>query len=99
MQNDYISRQEAIYNFKTRKDFLRQWVEKESQRRIGINIAIDVVKAMPAADVVKVVRCKECKHWKPTMPSKGIVGICEDMNHFGRFWKPDDFCSYGERKE
>ena len=50
-------------------------------------------------DLVPVIRCRDCKHWKPTMPSKGIVGICEDMDHFGRFWKPDDFCSYGERRE
>jgi len=50
-------------------------------------------------DLVPVVRCRDCKYWKPTMPSKGIVGICDDMNHFGRLWKPDDFCSYGERRE
>lgn len=47
---------------------------------------------------VELVRCRDCKYWKPTMPSKGIVGICEDTDHFGRLWKPDDFCSYGERK-
>lgn len=87
MQNDYISRQEAIYNFKTRKDFLRQWVEKESQRRIGINIAIDVVKAMPAADVVPVIRCGKCIH----------NNDCEIQ--YSAQAGENFFCGYGERKE
>lgn len=73
MQSDYISRQEAIYNFKTRKDFLRQWVEKESQRRIGINIAIDVVKAMSAADVVPVVHGKWIPHSEKSREYIGTV--------------------------
>lgn len=89
MQSDYISRQEAIYNFKTRKDFLRQWVEKESQRRIGINIAIDVVKAMPSADLVPVVRCRDCKYYE----GRNWCGLNETD------FDPDDFCSYGERRE
>lgn len=50
------------------------------------------------SDVVAVVRCKDCKHWKgndePTPWSDGNVFVevpCET--------KPTDFCSWGERKE
>jgi len=52
----------------------------------------------PAADVEMVVRCKDCEHWE----GHGKYGNCTE-------WKandnecaetdPDDFCSYGERKE
>jgi hypothetical protein len=48
------------------------------------------VSAIPAADVVPVVRCKDCKHYD-------IGGSCIICGFQSR--KPDDFCSYGERKE
>lgn len=52
-------------------------------------------KAMQTVDAVPVVRCLECKH-------------CDPENHYCDHpmstaaplsRKPDDFCSYGERKE
>ena len=47
------------------------------------------IKRIPTADVVEVVRCKDCKHFVEEEFCMGIGIIC-------RF---DDFCSYGERKE
>ena len=50
----------------------------------------------PTADVVEVVRCKDCKYWEK---GKDYEPYC---NHFGNMMtdtKADDFCSYGERKE
>ncbi len=38
------------------------------------------------ADFVEVVRCKDCKHWSN--------GDCYRLE----LSRPDDFCSYGERK-
>ena len=38
-----------------------------------------------ASDVVEVVRCKDCKHWRG--------GDCFRIE----LTKPSDFCSYGER--
>ena len=53
---------------------------------------------MPAADVAPVVRCKDCKHYE--------MGVClkiySDGNAHPEAWqsrKPEDFCSYGERKD
>lgn len=47
----------------------------------------------PSADVVEVVRCKNCKHCDPEN------GHCDHTLStslpFSR--KPDDYCSYGER--
>ena len=56
------------------------------------------VDAQPAADVAPVVRCKDCKHYD--------MGVClkiySDGNAHTEAWKPrnpEDFCSYGERKD
>jgi hypothetical protein len=59
---------------------------------------------MPVANVVEVVRCKDCKHSK----YKPIIGKIEEgeptaLLHCTMFIKSqhiyeDDFCSYGERK-
>lgn len=65
-------------------------------------IAFEIAK-LPAADVSPVVRCKECKHWKPSGSKAGnsfsdmeYIGGCEFTNYCRR---ESDFCSYGERKE
>lgn len=57
-----------------------------------------------SADVVEVVRCKDCKHWKDT----SLDTVTE--YHWGECRKPlgdyrycetaeNDYCSYGERSE
>ena len=61
-----------------------------------------LVCRQPAADVVEVVRCYECKYWesKNSINSQGIC-MCgnKDMNYCGEFYPfRNDFCSYGERK-
>lgn len=52
---------------------------------------------------VDVVRCQECKHWKPSGSKAGnsfsdmeYIGGCEFTKYCRR---ESDFCSYGERKE
>jgi len=50
----------------------------------------DVIYAIPAADVVEVVRCKDCKFVSKDKPFMWCNG--NRVN-------PDDFCSYGERRE
>lgn len=56
-------------------------------------LALRIIDNAPTADVVEVVRCKECKHHNETW--------C-DMNSRDRgewfCWYDDDFCSYGERR-
>ncbi len=51
------------------------------------------ISDVPAADVVEVVRCRDCKHFvNATINANGFL-ICDisDMEI-----APDDFCSYGE---
>ena len=53
---------------------------------------------MPVADVVKVVRCKDCKHRIDDEDFQcGHICLKRRANG-GRFCEDNDFCSYGERK-
>lgn len=58
------------------------------------------INAMHAADVVPVVRCKDCVHWDDDPDTYGAdygpKGKC--MKSFETMCA-DDFCSYGERKD
>ena len=61
------------------------------------------IEAAQTVDAVPVVRCLECKHWKPSGSKAGnsfsdmeYIGGCEFTNYCRR---ESDFCSYGERKD
>ena len=73
-------------------------------KRWMIARAIDAVKAAPAADVARVVRCKDCCYWNRKYTT---VGECEKLAdrdqeggaQFDCDTEDDDFCSYGKRKD
>ena len=60
------------------------------QMRGGIRKALRCIEQAPTIDAVPVVRCRECKHYDGKWMCK-ISGVPSR--------KPNDFCSYGERKE
>ncbi len=47
-------------------------------------------------DFLPVVRCRDCKHYEIHKPK--VLENCE-RNGYLIPMKPDDFCSYGERKD
>ena len=56
---------------------------------------------LPTSDVVEVVRCKECQKWDT---SQKFLTSCacsrwSQSMPYPRLTNPDDFCSFGERKE
>lgn len=55
----------------------------------GFTEADRVIREMPTVDAEVVVRCKDCKH-----EFGGSCIICGFQKR-----KPDDFCSYGEKKD
>ena len=56
---------------------------------------IMMIKTAPTVDAVPVVRCRECKHCDPeNYHCDHPMGTAAPLRR-----KPDDFCSYGERKE
>ena len=61
----------------------------------GVKVLEWIDKA-PTIDAVPVVRCKDCKHYEIHKPK--VLENCERKGYIIPM-KPDDFCSYGERKE
>ena len=69
--------------------------------------AIYAVRGVPIADVVEVVRCKDCKYSRERNDNEGEyladgVLICTSDEAADECWNPvypSHFCSYGERKE
>ena len=53
----------------------------------GANKIVDRIKSAQAVDMQEVIRCKDCRYWNN--------GDCYRLE----LSKPDDFCSYGERKD
>lgn len=74
---------------------------KKAKRLLHIEYAYaaeQLLDEIPAADVAPVVRCKGCKHYDMGVYLK----IYSDSNAQSAAWqkrKPEDFCSYGERKD
>ena len=67
----------------------------------GLINAADLIHDAPTVDAVEVVRCKDCKSWEQYNACNGTKPH-RCMNHDAIFYKrtaPDDFCSYGERKD
>ena len=58
------------------------------------------IKNAPTVDAVPVVRCKDCKHYRPQKKSAHWENRANYCNRVVTIKvQPDDFCSYGERKE
>ena len=71
---------------------MAEYIEREKAKSL-LHIeyayaAEQLLDEIPAADVAPVVRCKDCKH-----KFGGSCILCGFQKR-----KPDDFCSYGERK-
>lgn len=68
----------------------------------GWNGLLNIINDAPTIDAVPVVRCRECVHYREyrTRRYKQPIRECVRMaRHDMEFRvKPDDFCSYGQRK-
>lgn len=67
---------------------------------------VKIINQFPAADVVEVVRCKDCYYW--TRDEDKTDGFClcdrrtnliEAINLMAPYTTENDYCSWGERKE
>lgn len=67
----------------------------------AFNYCLCMIDDMPTADVVEVVRCKDCKYYKEYIGNKGSAMMCFCPCCIGGQGKKseDDYCSYGERRE
>lgn len=61
---------------------------------------IRAISRTPTADVVEVVRCKDCKWYDLTDPCGTLTPNAHRCKRVTRLWFEDDaYCSYGERRE
>ena len=67
------------------------------------SMAEHVIDSQPTVDAVPVVRCWECKYSRINHLMKKDILSCENIDVCGEEYlferNPNDFCSYGERKE
>ena len=68
----------------------------------GWNACLNSVLQHKTADVVEVVRCRDCKICELRYPAKAIGEEAIEGYYcyqIQRYVKPTEFCSYGERRE
>lgn len=66
---------------------------------LGLRSAANVIINMPQPDVVGVVRCEDCAHYRTSQwcySGSDIYRFCPEM---GRYMAISDYCSYGDRKD
>lgn len=90
--SDYINKYIATSIPVLPKEHRKQFTSYDDAFETGWNEALSCVNIVPSADVVEVVRCKDCKY---NPKSLGWV-TCPMTGANTR--KDDDYCSYGERK-
>ena len=68
-------------------------------RQVCIICGLKTNYKQSTADVVEVVRCKDCK-WYQNLEIVGKVQTrCFNLAGLYRVCNPNDFCNYGERKD
>ena len=101
MDNEYISR-DSVH------DKLIDEIHKFSgcdacgaKTLIGLVTADDIITSEPVADVVEVVRCKDCTKGFRKFIGKTDVVECQLYHHDDKrqYKDPMDYCSHGVRRE
>ena len=94
---EYNEREALIAEFKRLKLGENSFIE-----RVFADGVYAIIEQFPAADVVPVVRCKDCKHFNHECMECENEAVSTDHEGGAQysldFWL-DDVCSYGERKD
>ena len=90
---EYIEREALLAELEDEIDFVSPFYNAEQNQyfTMGLRCAYRDAQRFPAADVVEVVRCKDC-----AIPHNRFTG-CPTLN--GLIPPENHFCSFGERKE
>ena len=95
---EYIERENAYKLISEQKE--KETGMYSKGRNMGLKVAKSIIhnkEQCPAADVVEVVRCKECKYWGGV-----IFGyVCRRFSgtHIRNETRENDFCSCAKLKE
>lgn len=93
MAKDYIEREAAL---RTVADVQYMMYADEGHKAeyAAVDVVFHPLETVPVADVVEVVRCKDCKHYK------AYNRQCEHPDGlFLTVPAADGYCSYGERRK
>ena len=100
MPKEYIEREAVLNELQEELEFDTPMYTAEQNEYVnrGLKIAVKDIKKAPTADVVEVIRCKDCKTWDIEHISCEGFARCINGESGVRYRRRDDFCSYGERK-
>ena len=96
MADEYIRKQDAVSIIeKEMKNYVSD-IWYKSATHSALNDVNENIKAFESADVVQVVRCKNCENWQtdwnPSISNRHYCAVMDSM------MTAEDFCSYGERE-
>ena len=90
MATDYISREAAIACF-------HDWIDRYGHEHTADEIVeYQRIEKLPVADVVEVVRCRDCIYFIAHTKDCGLYAW--GGSNGLEYPEPDDFCSRGERR-
>lgn len=100
---EYIDKDIALNLISNRLEAQQRYSDYYDGVHCGLERALGIIEDITAADVVPVVRCRECIHYREhrTNRYKQLIRKCLRMARHDMTYhvKSDDFCSYGQRKE
>lgn len=99
----YIDADELLKRLEDKRLIFEEGTPVEEVVAEQISALAEAIEEAPAADVVEVVRCKDCKYtMELNIVEKQIYPKATKMCMLALANKPvqdNDFCQYGERKE
>lgn len=93
---EYIERTALIRYAEKQEVIIKDGTSIADAMRIQGNVFRRCVETCPTADVVEVVRCGECRHWKKDVP--GCTDFARRCELGGYMIGATGFCLYGERR-
>lgn len=99
-EKEYIERSELIRYVERQRVIIKDGTSVAEAMRIQGHAFRRAVESCPTADVVEVVRCRDCKYGEPkTCPITGVELLICRHRCVNSAVEKDHFCSYGERRE
>lgn len=95
---EYIDRDKLYRHFEN--DVTKNEVTINGQKNLAYlcDHVLHEIRNAPTADVVEVVRCMHCIHFKTSVIKENYCDL--HSSTWDKFYvRVDNFCSYGERKE
>lgn len=94
----YIEKEALLRSIESRKLIFEESTPVEEAIAEQVSVFEEAIEEALTADVVEVVRCKDCKHFAEEMIGDDLEYICESVSGMINP-VPDFYCSYGERRE